>query len=97
MWAIKDETIGTTFFDEGAARFFLRSAVMKGQGGRAKEDRQTVPVKGQGGRLDAEGGMAPLKRMQFMLDPTGCHFAILCMLHHDVVQMMCSSLTVYTR
>ena len=71
VWAIKDETIGTTFFDEGAARFFLRSAVVKGQDGRVEEDKPKVAVEGQGGRMDDKGEMAPLKRMQYMLDPSG--------------------------
>lgn len=71
VWAIKDETIGTTFFDEGAARFFLRSTVMKGQGDKEKEGGQTGPVEGGGGKMDDKGGMVPLKRMQYVMDPSG--------------------------
>ena len=66
IWAIKDSSIGNTFFDEGAAKFLLPHLDSPSQcskphplaeGSREKEE---VLVKTK-----------PLKRMKFMLDPVG--------------------------
>ena len=75
MWAIKDKTIGTTFFDEGAARFFLCSSVKKPEGG---VEGRKAPVKDQRGRTEEDGVVASVKRMQYMLDPTGAYPSLAC-------------------
>lgn len=64
VWAIKDHSIGHTFFDEGAATFFLPHLVSEG-GGAATE--------GGGAAAEGEepGGMvevSPLKRTKYTLD-----------------------------
>lgn len=64
VWAIKDASIGHTFFDEGAAKFFLshlqtpHHSVSSGGGG-VEEGNET------GGLIKTK----PLKRMKYMLDP----------------------------
>lgn len=57
MWVIKDHSIGSTFFDEGAAVFFLpylltthHSSISEGE---SKDVVKTVPM----------------KRLKYMLDP----------------------------
>ena len=61
LWVVKDSTISSTFFDEGAASFFLPSLSTQGeasgtQSGVAPDE--TVKTK-------------PLKRMRYLLDPVG--------------------------
>ena len=63
IWAIKDDSIGTTFFDEGAARFFLSTL----------EESSSPPEEKE--KSDEAGHVLvrskPMKRMRYMLDPTG--------------------------
>ena len=64
IWAIKDSSIGNTFFDEGAAKFFLPHLTTP---------HHTAPLcagEGEGGD-DEMIKTKPLKRMRYMLDPIG--------------------------
>jgi hypothetical protein len=62
IWTIKDAAIGTTFFDEGAAKFFL-SAFEDGPMSQEEEEKEgkdeKVLIKSK-----------PMKRMRYMLDST---------------------------
>ena len=61
VWAIRDSSIGSTFFDEGAATFFLPHLSTPhyssaAECGSSMEERSTVRTR-------------PMKRMKYMLDP----------------------------
>ncbi|XP_003385104.2 PREDICTED: pyridine nucleotide-disulfide oxidoreductase domain-containing protein 1-like [Amphimedon queenslandica] len=60
LWVVKDSSISSTFFDEGAASFFLPSLRTQGEasgtGGSGAAPDETVKTK-------------PLKRMRYLLDP----------------------------
>lgn len=58
IWIIKDSSIGHTFFDEGAASFFLPHLTTPHQPVSNTSSDDAVVVK-------------PLKRMRYMLDPVG--------------------------
>ena len=59
IWAIKDTSIGTTYFDEGAAKFFLSELV------------HGTSVDKEGGALDSIIKTKPVKRIKYMLESTG--------------------------
>ena len=61
VWAIRDSSIGSTFFDEGAATFFLPHlstphCSSAAEGGSSMESQGMVRTR-------------PMKRMKYMLDP----------------------------
>ena len=58
VWAIKDDSIGRTFFDEGAATFFLPHLASKGA------SCEEVQTEEEGGVLE----ISPLKRTKYALD-----------------------------
>jgi len=57
VWAIRDDSISSTFFDAGAATFFMPHL----------EQQESVSPSGTG---CGETKM-PLKRLKYMLDPIG--------------------------
>lgn len=57
VWAIRDDSISSTFFDAGAATFFLPHL-----------DEQSVSPPGAGG---GETPKKPLKRSKYTLDSSG--------------------------
>lgn len=61
VWAIKDKTIGHTFFDAGAATFFLPHLVSPCQSSSSAAELAT-------GNLTV---VQPLKRTKYTLDSTG--------------------------
>ena len=77
IWAIKDSSIGSTFFDEGAAKFFLPHL----QTTHHSDQSQSVN-EGTEEEEEEEGGVLvktkPLKRMKYMLDPVGDEEVVKC-------------------
>ena len=63
IWAIKDDSIGTTFFDEGAARFFLSTLEESSSPPEEKEKSDKAS--------HVLISSKPMKRMRYMLDSTG--------------------------
>ena len=57
MWVIKDHSIGSTFFDEGAAVFFLPYLLTAHHSSTPEGESEDV-VK-----------TVPMKRLKYMLDP----------------------------
>ena len=60
IWVIKDSSIGSTFFDEGAASFFLPYLTTLHHSVTDSTTKTIDTVKSK-----------PLKRMRYMLDPVG--------------------------
>ena len=70
VWAIRDDSISSTFFDAGAATFFLP---------HLEQQQSALPSVVGGGETKM-----PLKRLKYMLDPIGNHYRI-CMVCNKVV------------
>ena len=71
MWVIKDRSIGSTFFDEGAAVFFLPYLLTAHHSSIPEEKNEDV-VK-----------TVPMKRLKYMLDPLTGSIAFLSFAHWE--------------
>ena len=69
VWVIKDRSIGSTFFDEGAAVFFLPYLLTAHHSSIPEEKNEDV-VK-----------TVPMKRLKYMLDPLTGSIAFLSFAH----------------
>lgn len=67
VWAIKDKSIGQTFFDEGAATFFLPHL-------SAAQTAEPVAAAGDdsSGVVMVTKGEAPIKRLRYTHDDETC-------------------------
>ncbi len=71
IWAIKDSSIGSTFFDEGAAKFFLARLNNSHSNMVETRPKSRVEKKLKEVNNDTLVKTKPLKRMKYMLDPIG--------------------------
>lgn len=73
IWVIKDSSIGSTFFDEGAATFLLPHLKTRDESSAKPDSDDTVKNK-------------PLKRMRYLLDPIGMYMYTLLLCNGSVIK-----------